>query len=331
LSRIKDTDYLSISARLHALETRLLNRERMERMIEAKDHNEAAKVLTECGYGELTEVTPAGVEALLANAQSSLLRELSAAVPDVNLIDVFRIKYDYHNAKVLVKAAAVDAPPAPLLMGGGRYAPEKLLDSWQKEDLRDTSAPFAAALQQAREALAASGDPQLCDFILDRACYAELSAAAEKSGSDFLRGYVKVLIDAVNLRCAVRAARLGRGGDFLVRVLLPGGTVSTDALLAARGEDLARLFSFGPLAEAAVLGSEAASGTVSLTAFERACDNGVTAYMSAARRVPFGVQTVAGYLYARECELTAIRIILTGRLAGLEGDVIRERLRDSYV
>ena len=165
-----------------------------------------------------------------------------------------------------------------------------------------------------------------------REAMAFMPVVAQKSESPFLQGYVKVLIDAVNLRCAVRAARLGRGGDFLAKVLLPGGSVSADAILAARGEGLTRLFSFGPLAEAAALGAEvAAPGSAPLTAFERACDNGVTAYMSAARRVPFGEQIVAGYLYARECELTAIRIILSGRLAGLEGDVIRERLRDPYV
>ena len=55
MSRIKDTDYLTISARLHALETRLLTRDRMERMIDAKDHAEAAKVLSECGYSEPSE------------------------------------------------------------------------------------------------------------------------------------------------------------------------------------------------------------------------------------------------------------------------------------
>jgi ferredoxin len=80
LSRIKDTDYLTISARLHALETKLLTRERMERMIEAKDHSEAAKVLAECGYGELADVTPSGVEALLNHAQSALMREFAAAI-----------------------------------------------------------------------------------------------------------------------------------------------------------------------------------------------------------------------------------------------------------
>ena len=49
MSHRKDTDYLAISARVHAMENRLLNRERMERMIEARDAAEAAKLLAECG------------------------------------------------------------------------------------------------------------------------------------------------------------------------------------------------------------------------------------------------------------------------------------------
>ena len=55
---------------------------------------------------------------------------------------------------------------------------------------------------------------------------------------------------------------------------------------------------------------------------------GVPAYLAQARRIPFGEQAVIGYLYARESEFTAIRTILPGRMAGLEGDTIRERLRD---
>ena len=68
-----------------------------------------------------------------------------------------------------------------------------------------------------------------------------------------------------------------------------------------------------------------------LTQFERLCDNALTAYLSQARRVPFGEHPLIGYLYAKENELTAIRVILTGRLAGLDTETIRERLREAYV
>ena len=83
---------------------------------------------------------------------------------------------------------------------------------------------------------------------------------------------------------------------------------------------------------AAELGAKAARPAGgSLTAFERECDNALTRYLGDARRVPFGVETVVAYLYAKEAELTAIRTILAGRRAGLDGAVIRERLRETYV
>ena len=61
------------------------------------------------------------------------------------------------------------------------------------------------------------------------------------------------------------------------------------------------------------------------------CDDAVMHYLEGARLIPFGEQAVVGYLYAREAELTAIRTIFAGRAAGLDGDTIRARLRETYV
>ena len=86
------------------------------------------------------------------------------------------------------------------------------------------------------------------------------------------------------------------------------------------------------LAQAAELGAKLAQpGAGPLTAFEAMCDDAVTSYLSAAKRVPFGEQTVIGYLYAKEAELTTVRTIMSGRMAGLDGDIIRSRLRAAYV
>ena len=51
LSKLKDTDFLYISTRLRSMENHLLTRERMERMLEARTDEDAAKVLSECGFG----------------------------------------------------------------------------------------------------------------------------------------------------------------------------------------------------------------------------------------------------------------------------------------
>lgn len=331
MSHRKDTDYLAISARIHAMETRMLTRERMDRMIDAKDNSEAVKILEECGYGELG-ASGQGLEEMLSAARAAVFGDIARAVPDQNLVAVFQLKYDYHNAKVLVKSQATGGEPRRLLLSGGRYAPQALLEGWERDDLRVCGESFRSALAQAREVLAATGDPQQADLVLDRACYEEMGRLAKDSGSPFLQGYVRLVIDMANLRTAVRCARLDKDGEFVGRVLLPGGNVSPRSIAAAKGEGLRDLFQSGPLSQAAELGAKLAQpGAGPLTAFEAMCDDAVTAYLSAAKRVPFGEQTVVGYLYAKEAELTTVRTILSGRLAGLDGDVIRSRLRAAYV
>lgn len=331
VKKLKENDFLSISARIRVLETRLLTAERMERMIDAKDVNDAAKVLGECGYPELPEVTNSALDAMLADAQGALFADMGKAVGNEALMDVFRVKYDYHNAKTLVKAEALKLDQDRLLLGGGRYDPAALAESYRGEDLRACSDTFQEAVSHAREVLGSSGDPQQADIILDRAYFQELSALAGASGSRFLEGYVSALIDAANLRAAVRAARLSKAGEFLRAVLVPGGSVSPESIARARGDELGRVFKGTGFEAAAEAGAAVAvPGGGSLTEFERMCDDAVMAYLSKARTIPFGEQPVVAYLYAREAEATAIRIILTGRMAGIDGATIRQRLRRAY-
>ncbi len=329
---MKDTDYLSISARIRAMENRLLTRERRERMLEARTDAECAKVITECGYAEPEDLSAGAVNAVLSRARQELFRDLKGAVPQQALVEVFQIKYDYHNAKALLKAEALGEDASRLLMEGGRYEPKALAEDFHRGDLSDLGEIFRKAVEEAQALLGDRRDPQRSDLILDAACYAEMAQAARESKSPFLQGYVRLSVDAVNLRSAVRCARMGSGAGLLSECLLPGGNVSPAAIAAARAGELAKPFAASPLEQAAQLGAAlSAPGSGSLTAFERACDDGLTAYLSQAKRIPFGEQPVVGYLCAREAEATAIRTIFSGRQAGLSAEEIRERLRESYV
>ncbi len=326
MSHRKDTDYLVISARIKAMENRLLTRERMERMIDARDEAEARKVLAECGYDDA-----AGLDEALLQARAQVFRDMEQSVPDPRLVQVFQIKYDYHNAKAILKAQATGADPERLLLAGGRYDPAQLLEGWRREELKGCSPAFAQAMERAAALLADSRDPQQADMLLDRACFEEMERLAGELDSGFLKGYVRLSVDVANLRALVRVCRMGREGDFLRQALLPGGTVSPHTLAAVRREAVDEPFRAGPLARAAEMGAKLVQpGSGPLTAFERECDNALTAYLAGARRIPFGEETVIGYLYAREQELTAIRSIFAGRAAGLDGETIRARLRETY-
>ena len=150
MSKIRDTDYLTISARVRAMENRLVTRERMERMVEARSDDEAVKVLTECGYEELPALTNRGLDELLSAARAALYRELGGAVPDKRLVELFQMKYDYHNAKALVTGAAVGADADRLLMEGGRWSAAQVKEAFQRDSLLEFTDPFRLAVVQAR-------------------------------------------------------------------------------------------------------------------------------------------------------------------------------------
>ena len=330
--RIKDTDYLYLSARLRAMENSLLTQARMERMLDAPTAEDAAKVLTECGYQELSRVDVDTVNDLLAKARDQVMHDLAGCAPDPRMVDVFQIKYDYHNAKVLLKSEARGEDPQRLLVDAGRVPGKTLAAAVAESDFGSLPAPLAKAIQDARELLGATKDPQQADFLLDQAYFKEMEHLAQETGSEFLQGYVRLMVDVANLRSLVRVIRMGKDGDFLKTVLFQGGSMDLRRLIAvAEGSaTVEEIYSTSSLAQAAQLGQAAVSGG-GLTAFEKACDNALMAYLTQAKRVAFGEQPLIAYLAAKDSEFTAVRIIMTGRLAGLSADVIRERLRDAYV
>ena len=325
----KDTDYLALSARVRSMERTLLTRSRMERMLQAPTVAESVQVLTELGYASFDAADEAGLNEALADRRAELFEELGRSMPDPAILDVFKLKYDYHNLKVLIKSRGED--PRPLLVNVGRVRADDMAAKYQQTGKWDfLPHTMAAAAAEATRVLAETGDPQLSDFVLDRAYFTEMLSMAQETNCEYLVRYVRTLIDAANLRSFVRARRMHRTGAFLQQVLFEGGSVGIERILSGSVNGAAELYRTTPLREAAEAGDEAIAGG-SLTVFEKACDNAVLDQVARARSVPFGVEVVIGYIAARENEFTAARTILSGRMAGLDADTIRERLRDSYV
>ena len=311
---INKEDYLYISSLLRAREPRMLSRDKAERMLDAPNFEDAAKMLTDSGYEDMSQMSVKQIETALSDRRAAVFHELETLIPNTAALDLFRLKYDYHNAKVLVKSEAMHRNDASLLSSSGRVAPETVQKRFQEDRLRDLPGELGSAAEEARNLLARSANPQLSDFLLDKAYFREMNALADELDSDFARGYVALLADSTNLRSAVRILRMGKDIGYLQEALVAGGSVSEERLTQGiSGEGLASVFAGTALTKAAQLGTEAVSGGT-LTAFELACDNAVADYLSNAKLCSFGEESVIAYLAGTENELTAVRMILTGRL-----------------
>lgn len=329
---INDLDYLYVSAFIWGNESKLLSQERIDRMLETKTFDDAVKVLEECDYGDLSELTPADLEEKLADRRARVMDDMFAVAPDTDIVNVFRVRYDYHNVKVLIKSNAMNTDGSKLMSNAGRISPKVLSDAFRQGIYTALPKALSDAMQEAKDVLARTGDPQLSDFILDKAYYREFLELAQSSGSEFLIGYGKLAIDTANLRAAVRAARMDKDAVFLQQVLADGGDVGMERIIATvmSKAPLSSLYNGSPLYKASVAATTAVQGG-RLTEFEKLCDDALFSYVAPTKMSRFGEKVLIGYICAVENEISAVRIIMTGRLAGLPADVIRERLRDSYV
>ena len=330
-----DRDYCFITTRLRSLENRMLNRERIEMILEADNLEEAAKILQECGYEEISDFSTQGLENALSEEREKIFREVAFFSPDPRLLDVFRVKYDYHNAKVLLKSEALGLAPQRLLSQAGRIPAQQLSQALLTSNFIGIPLTMQYAIVEAREVLGTTRDPQVADSILDRAYYAEMYELARQTASAFLLDYVRISIDAANLKSAVRSARIGKGAEFLRSMLHEGGSIEAGRVveLMLSGASVEDFYAVTILKEAAALAQTVLleGGAAEVTEFERLADNAVSAYLAKARYVPFGEQPVIFHLAAREVEFTTVRIIISGLTAGIAPEIIRERLREIYV
>lgn len=317
---------------LRARESKMPSTDRKARMLDAPDFDEAAKLLVDCDYPDMSQMNADQVNATLSGHRTSIFTEISNHTQARYLTDIFKLKYDYHNIKVLVKAMGANTDGGQLLSDSGRVAPNVLTEAFITDERRSLPPAISRAISEAVGILSRTQNPQLADIKIDMIYYSELLDIAGEIKDDFVSGYVRLLIDSANLRTAVRTLRMKRDLDFLKIAAIEGGNVQKERLmkLSATGEELTDIFDSGLLSDAASHGLSAIGGR-QMTRFELECDNAVTAYISNSKLISFGIPPVFAYLAALETDITSIRMILTGKLSGIAPDVIRERLRHSYV
>lgn len=313
------------------MEKSLLTSRQLAQMVEAHTIDEAYKIVNDAGIGSGTDVKDYE-QALKANLLDTyeLLGDLAGGT---DVFNIFRYEHDGLNLKCLIKAQALDKDVDDMLTGLGTVPAGELADMFRQKKLDRLPLPLIQATEQALDTLAKTNDPQQVDIIIDKAVLASMSEKANEYNSRFIQKLVAAKIDISNIRCMVRINRIGGDNDFFKRVTAPGGTISESAFIEAYSKGLDAILTliensaYGAVLEPATTGLRAGG---SLSLFEKLCDNALIRMLDEARLIPFGIEPLVVYLNAKENEIKAARIVLASRIAGVEPESIKERLRESY-
>ncbi|HQA59738.1 MAG: V-type ATP synthase subunit C [Tepidanaerobacteraceae bacterium] len=331
----KDTDFLYVSARIKHLETKLLGRSDIERILDAPGPEEAVKVLSDTEYGsDLAEMENIyEFEKVLDKSMIRTIRTLKESFSNHEFIRFFTMKHDFHNLKVIVKAM-ISGTENGNLSHLAEIPPEEIKKYVQEETGADIPDELKAAYDRAVEAYELTKDPQQIDFALDQALFDNLEEIVKVSRDSFLQEYLTALSDLTNIKIMMRLKKMDADIRTLDNALVSGGSLSKEFFKEKYFESSQSLIDAldnTPYKQLVEEGISQWESTGSPSLFEKLIDNFLISLARRGLYKPFGSETVIGYLAARENEIKLLRIIMVGKINGISSDMIRERLRDVYV
>ena len=326
------TEYMYSSARIRALEIKIATKDRLRHLADFESSDAAIAALGELGFELVkrdgTVVREETLESLLVAGYAEI-----ASMESDGVVDFMKYQYDANNIKAIIKCASRTISPDSMLSVLGTVKVDDAKRAFAEKDYSAFPQNMRSAIADAEEAFAETANPQKIDFIIDRACFADMLASADRSGIELAKRLVRAKIDLVNIMMTLRIMRmkLGKTAEgVLGEVYIGGGSFEQKTLVDAlsEGEE-----SFAQ--NTVKVGYESLAGAIldgeSLSDLERRADDLYFSIAKEAKYISFGAELAIGYIAALEYEVKNIRIILAGKDAGLSPEVIRERLRDCYV
>lgn len=305
--------------RVRVLETRSLDAAAFERLLDAPSFSEQKRLLSETIYGRYIEraFTAEEVERALDEALADFYRLLDDSALPREVHRFFRVRYDFANLKAAAKSRALGAPLEGLLVAHGTLPLEAF-----HHDLHALPKPFSTVAAQLDHP-----DTRI-DLTVDRAMYAELTRLSRESGSEFLQMLGQLFVDIANLKSLVRSKLAGMAPDRAEDLFFEGGTVSVArlgrmALLPT--DELTAAIMHTPGFKR--LDPERLLDTAHL---DLSADDMLIGAIRHARRGPINSEPVIAYVLSREFEVATLRVVLLGKLGGIETDTMRARLRARY-
>lgn len=325
------TIFGSSLGRIRALENKQLKYQKLESLAEAKDFDDALKMLQDTSYGQYVGYD---YEIGLDKALSVLYQDMYKTSPVREVVDLLAVKYDGHNIKSLLKAKFSGADPAGLTIDNGIIPLSNLEKMVSEQNFRDLPKTLRSSAEKAISVYEEDKDPQMIDIIVDKGIYAYMIEIAESTGMEYLTEIVKIMIDIINLKMFIRVKIQERNREFFEKVFIPGGQVDRDVFIEGFNDSLEGL----PQKVAhtdyykwikSSIEEYMKSGDQGI--IERYGDNYLIEYIKKSKLKSFGPEAIISYIIAVENEIRALRIILTGKKNNVRPEIIKERLRDTYV
>jgi V/A-type H+-transporting ATPase subunit C len=344
-------DYDYLNARIRSMKGRLLSPASLEALIQRPDFGGVMAELEKSPYrGELerASVQYKGIRALEEGLRREMARTFSRILTIARgdeaekYITLLLARWDVQNVKTILRGKAMHIPPTEILeclVPAGVLDEAALAELLKQTDVRAVidllatwrirySRPLTRSLSKFQE----TRDPSVLEYALDRfSCESSLEDLEGESDDDgIMREMVTAEVEVINLKTAFRLIRDGIPADEARGIIIDGGRSPDTGLVLS-------LIGAGSI-EAAVRKLEGtpyhflsrvpeAAAKAGISAYEKELDRYLLAKgVSHFLKDPLSIAMAIGYFWAKQAEVTNLRVIARCKMAGIPDKEIREEI-----
>lgn len=326
-------------ARIRAMEPLLFDSSMYQRMLDADDIDGALKILDETAYdrGAGSDESGDRYDSALERELLATFKEVQSFVPDKELVDIFRVPYDFHNVKVLLKssfnARAGGKKRWDLLTQLGTIPTDDLIVYIESEDYALLPYGLSLTIPACMTVWEQTRDIVEIERLLDEALFAALLKLAEATEIPGAVAWIRARIDAENIRNLLRLKRFGFDAAQAMTFMHDSGTISKMNLVALLPEPFdtwARVLSYSDIGIAISNVQDDGNFDTLIVDLEKALDDYCQSFLEKARYSPDAPENVLAYLWGKEQEMKNIRTIMVSKSTGGDKDEVRRLLRHGY-
>ena len=293
-------------------------------------------LLSEKGYargaGELENIFD--FESVIAYELTRVTDFLKSITPDENILELFLLKYDYLNAKTLLKLDLLGKVfSAKDISTNGMISFDVLKESIAEDNYSRLPLDMADAMRVLDRKFAITEDATVVGLILDKAYSKHVQTLLKNIKNDVIKRYFESYADFTNILMVLRLKNSQYSRDILDDTLLVGGKFF-QADLEKAFEDksdnaLSYFLKYGYEAVLKEPFEKLLSGD-GLFFVEKARDDYLLGVLKEDRYDMFSSTMAASFLVAKEREAAAVRLLMVGMLNNIGINDIEKRLKDLY-
>lgn len=318
-------EYAYACGRVKALETRLLDRVRFERLATAKDFEDLLKLLQDTEYSKyLNEVhSAADYEIILRRELDRLLVLVSELAVEKTLEKDLRISYDFLNVKILVKSVIFEKDFSQYYSKYSYYPMSVVRFHIESGNVGLLEPFIVKAYEEAVASYYERKEIYRIDTAVDRVMYEYLTS---KTAFEYLKILFNIKADLNNLITFLRLERLNRVANYYT-FYLPGGYLPQE-IFSRVGDFQTLLYELRHTIYYDVLtpGYQYFLKTGSYVRLERDIASYINGFIRLGSSKDLGVEPLIAYYFKKRNEIGLLRMIMVSKLNDLPKEQILERI-----